>query len=450
MASKCYHRQRPSVYILPVLFILAVFACTKPKIAFDSVYSPGNATNVVTIDTFSVQVSTVFLDSFTTSGTPAQLLGRYKDPFFGTITSQSYSDIGTPVPLPVITNYTVYDSIKLIMRIDKTFYGDTTKIQRFSVSQLTQVMNFPNGQRAFYNISSIPYSPVVLGSTDVRINPRAGVTSQRIGDTIKISMPNSLGQQLFDLLYRQSDTITNAATFRGYFKGLTVYPDTSLPGAVYGFKDSMYLRIYYHEPGVVVAEHSTDFGIVNQYTQFNQIKADRIGTPTEKLTRFTPELQSTAADNQAFLQPITSLYIKLLFPTISNLASYPDYLAVMQAQLVIKPVQGTYSPLYQLPPLVNLSLTNEGNGIGAQLPSGSGNLNIDYLYGTNTNYTYDITGYIQNAIKQGAQVNAKDGIILVTPAALFNTTFNRAVIGNAYNAQKSNQISLKIYYASYY
>jgi hypothetical protein len=259
-----------------------------------------------------------------------------------------------------------------------------------------------------------------------------------------------MGEELFNLLYRQSDTITNAATFRGYFKGLTVYPDTSMPGAVYGFMDSMYLRIYYHEPGVVVTEHSTDFGIVNQYTQFNQIKVNRIGTPTEKLTRFTPELQSTASGNQAFLQPITSLYVKLLFPTISNLATYPDYLAVMKAELVVKPVQGTYSPTFELPPLVNLSLTNEGNGIGAQLPSGSGNLSIDYLYGTNTNYSYDITPYIQNAIRQGGQVNAKDGLILATPAATFNIMFNRAVIGNAYNTQTSNQISLKIYYASYY
>jgi hypothetical protein len=450
MAIKCFYRQRSSVYLLPVLFLLATLACTKPKIAFDAVYSGGNATNIVTIDTFSVQVSTVFLDSFTTNGTITQLLGRYIDPFFGTITSQSYSDIGAPFPLPVITNYTVYDSIKLIMRINRSFYGDTTKVQRFNVSQLTQTMNFPNGQFAFYNNSSIPYDPVVLGSTDVRINPRAGVTSQRIGDTIKIAMPNSMGEELFGLMYRQSDTITNPATFRGYFKGLTVYPDTSMPGAIYGFRDSMYLRIYYHEPGVVVTERSTDFGIVNQNTQFNQIKANRIGTPTEKLTRFTPELQSTASGNQAFLQPITSLYVKLLFPTISNLATYPDYLAIMKAELVVKPVQGTYSPTFDLPPLVNLSLTNEGNGIGALLPAGSGSLNIDYLYGIGTNYSYDITPYIQSAIRQGSQVNAKDGLILATPASTFNIMFNRAVIGNAYSTQTSNQISLKIYYASYY
>ena len=106
--------------------------------------------------------------------------------------------------------------MQLIMRINKTFYGDTTKVQRFLVSQLTQVMNFPGTQRAFYSNNSIPYDPTVLGSTDVKINPTAGLTSQRIGDSIKITMPNSMGEQLFGLLYRQPDTITN----RGYFPRL--------------------------------------------------------------------------------------------------------------------------------------------------------------------------------------------------------------------------------------
>jgi hypothetical protein len=129
---------------------------------------------------------------------------------------------------------------------------------------------------------------------------------------------------------------------------------------------------------------------------------------------------------------------------------YQDYLAVMKAQLVIKPIAGTYSPLYALPPAVNVALTNEANSIGTPLPYGSGNLIIDYLYGTNTSYSYDITTYIQNALTQGAASNAKNGLILTTPGAVYNTTFNRTVIGNSYNAQLSNQISLIIYYASYY
>ena len=229
-----------------------------------------------------------------------------------------------------------------------------------------------------------------------------------------------------------------------------MYPDPNLPGAAYGFMDSVALRIYYHEPGVVAVNKTVDFPIVNQFSQFNEITADRTGTPLASISHANPEIQSTATGNQAFLQPITSIYTKLLFPTISSLLGYQDYLAVMKATLVIKPIAGTYNPSFALPPAVNLALSNEANTIGTVLPYGSGNLNIDYLYGTNTNYSYDITTYIQNALTQGAANNAKNGLILITPSALYNTTFNRTVIGNSYNAQLSNQISLIIYYASYY
>jgi len=450
MVSKCYLRQRSFLLLIPVLFILILGACTKPVIRFTTPYGGSNATNVVIVDTFAVQVSTVFEDSFQTSGTAAQLLGRYVDPFFGVITSQSYTDIGTPKPLPVITNVSVYDSIVLIMRINRTFYGDTTKIQGFLVSQLTQMLNFPGTQKAFYNNNSLTYNPTVLGSAYVQINPKAGITSQRRGDTVAITMPNSLGQELWGILYRQPDTITNAQLFRSYFNGLTVYPDTTYPGAMYGFMDTLDLRIYYHDPGVVTVNKTVDFRTVNQFTQFNQITANRAGTPIASLSQANPELPSKATGNQVFLQPITSVYTKLLFPTISNLLGYQDYVAIMKAELVIKPIAGTYSPTLGLPPAINLATTNYANTVGPILPYGGGSLNIDYLYGTNTSYSYDITTYIQNAIMQGAPNNAKNGLILVIPTALYNTTFNRVVFGDSYNSLKSNQVSLTIYYASYY
>ena len=131
MTRNFYFRNRSSLCLLPFLIVIAIFGCTKPQIAFQNLGNGSNTPNVVTIDTFAVQVSTVFLDSFTTSGTRAQLLGRYIDPYFGTITSQSYTDIGTPSPLPLITNISGMIRSELIMRIDRTFYGDTTKSATF-------------------------------------------------------------------------------------------------------------------------------------------------------------------------------------------------------------------------------------------------------------------------------------------------------------------------------
>lgn len=426
--------------------MLALGACTKPQITFQNISAGGNQTNVLSVDTFTVKMSTVFLDSFKTSGTNAQLLGRYIDPYFGAITSRSFTEIGVPSPIPTLTNFSVYDSIELILRIDKSFYGDTTKIQRFLVSQLTQTIDLPGTQTVFYNKNFIPYDPAILGSASVVINPTAGLTSQRKGDSVKIAISNTLGQQLFGLVYRQPDTLLNSSIFRGFFKGLTVYPDTTLPGAMYGFKDSLLLRIFYHEPGVTVVQKTIDFNIINPGFQFNNITVDRTGTPTAPLSAANVELPSALSGNQAFLQPITSLYTKLLFPTIGSLQGYPDYLAVMKAELYIKPVQGSYSPIYPLPPQIQLAQTTQANTIGTPYVPGTGSLVVDYLYGTNTAYTYDVTGYIQSALAQGPVNNAKNGLILIAP----NLTFNRAVFGDAFNPQKSNQIYLKIYYASYY
>lgn len=430
--------------------MLGMISCTKPTINFGNNYSNDNATNVITVDTFGIRLSTVFLDSFPTSGTGSMLIGRYHDPYTGTVTSRSYSEITYPSVLPTITSLAQFDSLELIFRINKSFYGDTTKMQRYLVSQVTSVLNYPGIQLQFFNIDSIPYDPTILGSADVQINPTAGFTSQKTGDSVKIRLPDAQGLFLYNLLYDQSDTVKNAATFRGFFKGLTIYPDTTRPGAIYGFRDSMFVRLHYHEPGVVYQPLFVDFPYVNKANQFNRITADRTGTPIQNISGQNPEIVSTATGNASYLQPSTALYVKLLFPTLGNLLQYPDYLSVLRATLTIKPVDGTYSPIYALPPQINLINTTQANTLGTTAATGTGGLVIDYLYGANTAYNYDVTSYVQAAILRGVQDNAVNGIMLTIPAPAYNTTFNRVIVGDQFTPLRVNQISLKIFYASYY
>jgi hypothetical protein len=450
MTRKCILRHRLASYLLPVLALLGVISCTKPTINFGTDIGSDNSTDVKSVDTFGVKVSTVFLDSFPTSGSGTMLLGQYKDPYFGNIGSRSFLEITYPGTLPTLTNLSVYDSIELIMETNKTFYGDTSKIQRYQVSQLSGVLNYPGTQTAFYNINSIPFDPTVLGSVDVRINPTAGFTSQKAGDSVKVRLPDTMGKRFFNLLYNQSDTVKNAATFRGFFKGLVIYPDSTMPGAIFGFKDSIFLRLYYHDPGIVMQPKFVDFPFTNKSNQFNNIYADRTGTPVESIGRQHPEIPSTASGNASYLQPSTGIYVKLLFPNINTLLQYPDYLSVMRAELKINPVEGSFSPLFDLPPQVNLSTTTEANTLGSVLNAGAGDLTIDYGFGTNTAYTYDITGYIQQQMLQGSENLAKNGLLLTIPSNAYNTSFNRVVVGDQQNALKINQISLTIYYASYY
>jgi len=438
------------LFLLTVLAIFLLAACQKPSINFGTTFTNENTTNVVAVDTFGVSLSTVLVDSFATAGTGSLLIGRYKDPYFGTVTSKTYLQVTPPAVLPIISNLAAYDSLSLILRINKGFYGDTTTVQRYTVSQLTSVIELPVTQLTFFSNSKIPYDPSPLGYADAQINPTAFFTSQKLNDSVKIKLPDSMGQELYNLLYNQSDTVRNINTFLGYFKGFAIYPDDNSMGSIYGFKDTVIMRLYYHEPGLVYTPKFIDFLLNNKQYQFNQITYDRTGTPTAPIDSLHDEVASTLTGNAAYIQGTTGLEMKVRFPTIGNLLQYPDYLSVLKAVLTIKPVEGTYSPTLALPPTLGVSTTDPSNTIGPSLPFGNGNLVIDYVYGANTSYTYDITPYIKQQILLGPQNNNNDGLMFYVPLPANNTTFNRVVVGDQFTPKDINKINLKIYYASFY
>lgn len=436
--------------LLTLTLVTVAFSCTKPNLDLGNTISTGNGTGILTVDTFGVKLSTIYLDSFPTTGTGSLLIGRYTDPQFGAISSRTFTEFTYPSSLPAFSVNTVYDSLELIFRLNKAFYGDTLKEQRYLVNQLSKVMDFPYNQTTFFNIDSIPVDPTLLGSVQISVNPTAGFTSQKVGDSVKIRMPDVLGKQLFGLLFRGSDTVKSAATWRGFFKGLSISADQNVAGAMYGFKDTLLMRMFYHEPGTTIIQKTTDFPSFNKSTQFNKIDADRTGTAINGIDPGHKEILSTASGNASFLQPVTGIYVKMLFPTIGGLLQYPDYLSVLRAVLTVKPVGGTYSPIYSLPPQVQLASVDENNGIGGAISTANGSLVTDYLYGTNTAYSYDITSYIQSQITRGPQWLAQNGLALDISAPNYNTLFNRAVIGDQFTPLVSNQVSLKIFYASYY
>lgn len=264
---------------LSSIFFIVLFlsACQKPVVGFGSSFVASNNTSIVEVDTSTVQLSTVLLDSFPTASTGSMLLGSYRDDEFGTITSKTFLQIGVP-PRTTISNLATLDSISLIMRINKTFYSDTTVVQRYYVSQLTEPIILPyKTQFTYYNNSSFPSNPTPLGYSDVLISPTRALTTQNALDSVKIRLPDTLGQRLMVMVENNSDTVLTLNSFLGYFKGLLIYTDTTSAhsGAMFGFKDTVFLRMYYHEPGAVTTFYHLDFPFNNKSNQFNHITADR-------------------------------------------------------------------------------------------------------------------------------------------------------------------------------
>jgi hypothetical protein len=224
------------------------------------------------------------------------------------------------------------------------------------------------------------------------------------------------------------------------------------------------MRLYYSVPGVPLYQQKTaTFVINNPAYQLNSITTDRTGTPLQNISSNSNGIPSGSTNNTAFAQSVTGIMTKIAFPSINNVLQNPNFLELTNATLFVRPILGTYDfGTFELPKSLRLVQTNAtnilGSGsailgfMGADLPvsgtssSQTGNLTMATSI-ENSYYTYDLTGYLQNVVKNNPSAyNQGYGLILTTPASSFDSTFNRLVLGDGQNPNNINRIQLKVFY----
>jgi len=420
---------------LIVVACVVVSSCTKTQIDFGGEFLDNGNTNIVYVDTFVPAWSTIYRDSFPTSGTGSLLVGRYTDPYFGVVSASTAFHIQPPALID-IANTANFDSLTLELHPDKSFYGDTTKPIRLNVYQLAQRLFYLEGTTAMYNNRSVDFNPTAIGSASVLIWPK-------ITDSVQVRLNDALGLDLFTKFRDKADEMKNEDDFINYFKGILISADASSNNAIFGFADgTAELKLYYHESNLFNEEKKLEFFITQSQFQFNQVRTDRTGTPLQSLTAVKPELPSDASNGAAYLQPATGLFTKVMFPTIRNLLQRTDYSRLMKAELIIKPVQASYTPNFALPAQVNLYATDESNAQGTAISPETGNLVTDYLQRENTFYSFDVTAYLTGQLTV-ATAN-RNGLLLNIPTG--TKLFNRAVIKDGSAA--ADKSFIKLYYLS--
>ena len=433
----------PLRVVVIMIFFLSFAACKKVDINFGSQVLDNNYTQIIKIDTITPSLTTVFTDSFVTSGSGVALAGIYKDPAFGLVTARSYFELAPPKDTTLPTDIS-FDSLTLFLKLNTAYYGDTTKPIHLDVFQLADNIYPPNNGTVFYNNSSVRLSPESIGARDIVISPART-------DSVVIRLSQSLGQQLFDLLKAGDERLKNNDKFINYFRGISIVPSGG-DAIVFGFKDSLTMRLHYTVPGILKQSKIRVFNLVNNGHQFNNIKIDRTG-PLANLPPNKLEISSSATKNAAFVQSITGTVAKISFPSLRDILLIPGYIKILQAQLIVKPVLGSYNPFYPMPPQIRLSRTDNNNKIGADLintTSGgtsvaqNGNLVIDNIFGENTAYTYDLTDYLSTQIL--VSVNNQNGLLASQPAPAFSTTFNRLLVSDATTSK--TKLQLVLYYLS--
>lgn len=444
--------------------LLSLVSCQKqPTLTFGSSYlSDNSSANIVVVDTSTVDVLTTYVDSTFTAGTGYLNVGRYTDPIFGKITSRAFMQV-TPGSIPTISTFDQFDSICLILQYKKgnPYYGDTTIAQTIQVSQVDSLYELPAYSNGFNSKSTLPVSSTPLGSADATIRPSIPFTSQSIGDTLKIKLSADLGQQLFNMIYNKSDTINKSTIWLKWFHGLCIEPGPNSSGAIYGFHDSAIMRIYYHAAAAYVTTKFIDFGITNKSYQFNNIVTDRSASVLANLNQPTqtkqspPTTASSKLGNAGYLQSITGLNVKLTFPYLSQIAKRDDYISVLSAQLTVRPVPGSWSTTWTLPPSISLYTTDVNNVAVSSVYNSStgaaqtGSMTVNYLTPLSTVYTYDVTSFIKTQITNTAITAGDAGLLLQVASPNSVSSFQRLQIADA-TYPVTERITLAVYYISVY
>lgn len=402
---------------------------------------------VILIDTSTVEVSTINFDSLVTSNQSRILLGNYDDPIFGKVKSDSYFELtASGYNLQTTSSDTeganyVFDSIRMVLIPDKYYYGDTTKVQSISVHRLLQKVKPNSDDDNFYNNSSLSYDVVSLGTASFLPQPLRQ-------DSIFVKLDNTFGDALFQKLKKRE--ITTQEEFVEYFKGLAIQSLTTTSGCVIGYGVTSKLQLYYSKK-VTDSETSIlkEFTISDYAKQFNRISLDRTGTVLSELPGTTGRLSANLTANQSFIQSGTGLACRVDFPNIKELKYITEKGAIVDAQLMIRPVNNTYSKTYPLADSLNVFVADQLNRIGGTLNSAAGTPIYAVLNKTedefdeNIGYSIPLGTFMQTEMTK--QSDARSALILTIPN--ISKAVNRLVLGNQKNT--GNKIQLKIYYISY-
>jgi hypothetical protein len=425
---------RSAIFVLSLMGGLFVPGCKNNPES----YSLGkefveSQTAVSLIDTFSVSLSTVIFDRVVTSGQGCILIGKYHDDIYGTVTSNSYFQVGVPESYDVQSD-DIYDSLHFVLQYNKYFFGDTTKSQRIVVNHLTQNIVFDD-QGAIASNASFTFDPSPVGS--IIYTPRPNGST----DTLTIKIDDTIGLDLFRKLAENSEIMTDNTLFRDYFHGLVLRADENYEGSIVGFttiKQEAKLVLFTRK-ATSLEENDIVFGLEDSTRQFNNVVHDFNSTNLRPLTQQRYQLSSSLTGGLSFLQGGIGLAIRVDFPSFQEALLFKG-MTILAAQLSIFPEKNSYDK-FDLPSGLILYESDGANRLGNGVATSS--LVVDELYEEETAYTFDVTSFLKSELAN-SYVDPEKGLLITLSTSDQSNSFGR-MIADAHG----KNTKLRIYYLSY-
>ncbi|WP_299364119.1 DUF4270 family protein [Winogradskyella sp.] len=342
--------------------IIVVFGCSNsedeaPTLIVGQDFT-STSVRVLSIDTFTVSLSTIKFDSIITEGNERLLLGQYNDEFFGKVTASPYFRVSS-------INYTIdeeaeLDSIGLILGYDTYFYNDTTLTSTIEVYKLIDELE-PD-ELNFYNTTEIAHEATPLVSFEYRPEPNR--------DSVYVTLPYSLGEPIFNAI-KDEDILNDESLYRE-LEGFTLKPGQEDNSSIIGFStraDQTYLRFFYSVPDELESDEDVyDLSINTSGTPyFNNLSSDVSGLELSSITDQEDDLPSTQTNNFGYLQSGIGYATKIEFPSLKNINELSGEGTILDATLRLKPSIQAYSDIQPISELLALYILDQNHEIAFQI-----------------------------------------------------------------------------------
>ncbi|MDX8339798.1 DUF4270 family protein [Draconibacterium sp. IB214405] len=404
-------------------------------------------TNVALIDTIQVLLSTVKIDSVPTSESDYLLSGSYTDTDLGKISATGYAQIG--MPSADIDDDEIFDSIVICMNYSGMAYGDTLLPQTIKVHRVREDIE-PSDEYDeepyLYNTTKFKYDETPLGSTTV-------VPKPNFHDTIAIRLNDELGLEFLSYLRDEDDELETLSEFLEYFQGVALVPgDENNSILSFDADSSFQIKVYTH----IIEEVKKNLTYTFNYestsqNHFNNVTNDVSGMPLEQLTTQKEAVSSNLLDKRAYLLGSLGYTTRIDFPGITQILEVEYKNILYNAELVLKPLAGTYKNQGELPEELLLYYTDKRNNVLSELTDDDGYsipsvLYYDEFYNESTQYIFDITNFIYNELSDG-YVDPEDGLLVMLPDTEYGGTLNNVVFDA--RTLSNYRPTLNLYYVFY-
>lgn len=436
--------------IIGVLSFVFLISCATDD---TTVYEVGsdfieNNIQVRVIDTFTVKAGTFKRDSIVTSGTNRILLGNVVDENLGSLSAKSYLQL-------ITTNFSIstnaeYDSIGFILNYDNYYYGDTTKIQTYKLHRITETVETEDNS-SFYNTSSLKYDADILGQ--ISFIPRPNRTT----DSLFIKMDDVLGEEIFDKII--DNDINTTDDFLQYFKGIAIVPDATVNSHVLGFNAQITaglsgnsgMRLYYSVKDDDSEDNSyyIDFAISNAAKQFNEIEGNFSNSTVGDFEDGEEIKLSPDTNNLLFAQGGIGITPRIEIPSIKRLSELYENATSLSATLTFNPLLGSYNEDNPLPESLSVFVVDHKNRMIEQLTDIDGNvasailINDNDEFDTNTYYTVDLSGFVENILYTEEDLN----YALMIQYEDYTKEVHKLVIEN--DPSTNNEVKLSVKFLNY-